>query len=320
MARLKYRFNPHTLTFDVVTIPWYKRLAKIVIHLGFYAGVFIGLGYLFSLFYDTPIAQGLKRSNADYKLKYEMAYRQIGDLSDQLGDMEKRDNNIYRSIFESDPIPYSIRQGGRGGAERYADLRGLENGNVIVNTLTKLDELTWRAYIQSRSFDEVVELAKNKERLIECIPAIQPISVKNLVRISDFYGMRIDPVFHRPSMHCGIDFAGPEGTPIYATGDGVVVEADYSFHGYGNEIIVDHGFGYKTRYAHLKKIEVKVGQKVKRAELIGLLGNTGKSTGPHLHYEVIHKNIPVNPINYFNNMTEEDYEAMLKNASSEFLD
>jgi murein DD-endopeptidase MepM/ murein hydrolase activator NlpD len=320
MAKIKYQFNPHTLTFDVVRIPFYKRFAKILIHLVFYTGIFLGLGYSFSIIYDTPVERALKRSNAEYNLKYELAQKRISQLNQSLAAIEEKDNNIYRAIFEADTIPFSIRMGGYGGHQKYSNLSNSSNSAILLKTLRSLDELTWRAYIQSKSFDEVIDLAKNKEKMILCIPAIQPINVKDLGRISDFYGMRIHPLTRRWTKHNGIDFAGPIGTPIYATGDGVVVEAGYSFHGYGNQVIVDHGFGYKTRYAHLHDINVKVGQKVKRAEMIGTLGNTGRSTGPHLHYEVIVRGRPVNPINYFNDMTEEDYQKMLEGYSSQFLD
>ncbi|MGD9978056.1 MAG: M23 family metallopeptidase [Bacteroidales bacterium] len=320
MVKKKYRFNPHTLTFDIIRIPFYKRLAKILIHLGFYFAIFIGLGYAFSMFVDTPGVQGLKRTNSEYLLKYELTIKQLNEMNALLAEIEMRDNNIYRSIFETDSIPFSIRRGGYGGADRYASLYGNTNSGILIKTFKILDEISWRSYVQSRSFDDVVELAKNKERMIECVPAIQPISVKNLVRISDFYGYRKDPMTKVRTMHQGIDFAGPVGTPVYSTGDGVVVEAGYSFSGYGNQVIIDHGFGYKTRYAHLNKINVKMGDKVKRAEKVGTLGSSGKSTGPHLHYEVLLRNGAVNPINYFNDMTEDDYELMVKNYSSQFMD
>lgn len=320
MAKIKYQFNPHTLSFDIIRIPFYKKLAKILIHIGLYLGIFIVLGYGFSMFVDTPGVQGLKRTNAEYLLKYELTIRQLNELNEMLAEIETRDNNIYRSIFETDSIPFSIRRGGYGGADKYANLHGNSNSGMLIRTYRMLDEISWRSYIQSRSFDEVAEMAKNKERMIECVPAIQPISVRNLVRISDFYGFRKDPMSRVRTMHQGIDFAGPMGTPVYSTGDGIVVEAGYSFSGYGNQVVIDHGFGYKTRYAHLSKLLVKVGAKVKRAEMVGALGSSGKSTGPHLHYEVMVRNSPVNPINYFNDMTETDYESMLKNYSSQFLD
>lgn len=321
MQQDKYRFNQQTLQFDKVDVPLKKRLAKILIHFVLYFGIFIVLGYSFSFFIDTPSVKGLKRTNSELLLKYELTAKQLSEMGDALSDVEARDNNIYRAIFESDPIPSSIRRGGSGGHEHYSQFENVSNREELVTISRLLDELTWRSYIQSRSFDDVFILAKNKERMNECIPAIQPVSVKDFVRISDFFGMRKKhPVTGLTTFHYGIDFAGSTGTPIHSAGDGVVVSASYSFKGYGNQVIIDHGFGYKTRYAHLKKINVEVGQKVKRTEVIGLMGSTGQSTGPHLHYEVLVRNKPVNPLNYFNDMTEEDYENMLKNASSQFLD
>ncbi len=320
MSKLKYQFNPYTLSFDIIRIPFYKKLTKILIHIGLYFAIFIVLGIGFSMFVDTPSVQGLKRTNSEYLLKYELTVKRLTEINSMLAEIETRDNNIYRSIFETDSIPLSIRRGGYGGTDRYASFYGNTNSGILIKTFRLLDEISWRSYIQSRSFDEVAEMAKNKERMIECVPAIQPISVKNLVRISDFYGFRSDPMTRVRTMHQGIDFAGPLGTPVYATGDGVVIEAGYSFSGYGYQVIIDHGFGYKSRYAHLNKVFVKVGEKVKRAEMVGELGSSGKSTGPHLHYEVILRNNTVNPINYFNDMTEEDYELMVKNYSSQFLD
>lgn len=280
----------------------------------------MGLGFAFTSFIDTPSVLALQRENADLLLNYELTRRQMDEMVDMMQELETRDNQLYRVIFESDPIPLSIRKGGYGGHEEY-NFGASEYADMLRHTSETLDELTWRAYIQSRSFDDVIALAKNKELLNECIPAIHPISVKDISRISDFFGPRKrHPVTGQVSFHHGLDFAGAIGTPIYATGDGVVESTSYSFGGYGNQVVVDHGFGYKTRYAHLHKISVEPGQKVKRAEEIGQLGNSGRSTGPHLHYEVIVRNKQVNPLNYFNNMSEEEYENMLKNASSQFLD
>lgn len=321
MARTKYRFNQQTLSFDTIEIPFGKRVTKILIHFVLYFGIFIVLGYSFAFFIDTPKAKALKRLNSELLLKYDLTEKSLEHMNQLLTTIETRDNNIYRAIFESDSIPTSIRRGGYGGHETYQQFDGLSNGNLMRKTAKMLDEIAWRSYIQSRSFDDVAILAKNKERMNECIPAIQPVSVKDFVRISDFFGLRRKhPVTGLTTFHYGIDFAGTPGTPIHAVGDGVVICASYSFKGYGNQVIIDHGFGYKSRYAHLKSINVVEGQKVKRTEVIGLLGSSGQSTGPHLHYEVLLRNQAVNPLNYFNDMTEDDYEKMLKNASSQFLD
>lgn len=321
MSRAKYRFNPQTLSFDAVEVSLKKRLAKILIHFVLSCGIFIVLGYSFAFFIDTPKERSLQRINSELILKYELTEKSLEHMSQILSDIERHDNFIYRTIFEADTIPNTIRQGGYGGHERYTQFDGLTHGDLMRKTSRMLDGLAWRSYIQSRSFDDVVTLAKNKERMNECIPAIQPVSVKDFVRISDFFGLRRrHPVTGLTSFHRGLDFAGAPGTPIHATGDGIVIRASYSFDGYGNQVVIDHGFGYKTRYAHLQSINVTEGQKVKRTEVIGLMGSSGRSTGPHLHYEVLLRNTSVNPINYFNNMTEEDYENMLKNASSQFLD
>jgi murein DD-endopeptidase MepM/ murein hydrolase activator NlpD len=312
MAKVKYRFNPHTLSFDVIAIPFYKKFAKIAIHFFSYALIFVVLGFGFSFFVDTPDEQALKRTNAELLLKYNLTIKKMEGVNNLLASLQNRDNNIYRAIFESDSIPASIRLGGYGGTDRYKNLEDLINAKVVITLYQLLDKIAWRAYIQSKSFDEVIHLAKNKERLIQCKPAIQPISVRDLVRVSDYFGYRTDPYTKQKGMHYGIDFAGPVGTPVYGTGDGVVVEAGYAFNGYGNQVVIDHGFGYKSRYAHLHKVSVKEGQSVKRGELVGTLGNSGRSTGPHLHYEVLLHNNPLNPLNYFDDLTEEDYERMIQ--------
>ncbi|MBQ9471037.1 MAG: M23 family metallopeptidase [Bacteroidales bacterium] len=320
MAKTKFRYNPQTLTFDTVRVPLKRRIGRFLLGMSLASGVFVGLGYAFTSFIDTPGVMALKRENADLLLRYDLIRRQSGELSELLHHIERRDNQLYRVIFESDSIPASIRRGGYGGHEQY-NFGPSAHAEMLRQTSEQIDELAWRAYIQSRSFDDVVELAKNKVLLNECIPAIHPISVKDFSRISDFFGWRKKhPVTGVVAFHHGLDFAGKIGTPIYATGDGVVESTSYSFGGYGNQVVIDHGFGYKTRYAHLHKINVEPGQRVKRAEAIGQLGNSGRSTGPHLHYEVMVRGKHVNPLNYFNNMSEEEYEQMLQNASSQFLD
>lgn len=320
MAKTKFRYNPQTLTFDTIKVSVRQRIARAALALLVSGGIFVGLGFAFTSFIDTPSVMSLKRENANLLLSYELTRRQMGELMDMMQRIESHDNHLYRVIFESDSIPTSIRRGGYGGHEEY-NFGASEHSEMLQRTSEMLDELAWRAYIQSRSFDDVIDLAKNKVLLNECIPAIHPVSVKDFTRISDFFGLRKKhPVTGLVSFHHGLDFAGAIGTPIYATGDGVVESTSYSFGGYGNQVVIDHGFGYKTRYAHLHKINVEPGQKVKRAEVIGQLGNSGRSTGPHLHYEVMVRDKHVNPLNYFNNMSEEDYENMIKNASIQFLD
>jgi hypothetical protein len=312
MAKLKYKFNPHTLEFDVITHPLRKKIAKIAIHLLVNLTIAASLTYIYSIFLDTPKEKIIKRDIANIILKYDLFQRKIQEMGKLAGEFQKRDNNIYRAIFEADTISSSLRIGGYGGTNRYNDFEKYQHTDLLVKTFTMLDRLSWRVYVQSKSFDEVIILAKNKESMTQCIPAIQPVSIKN---ISAYFGFRSDPFTHRLKMHYGIDFTGDIGTPIHVTGDGVIIQAEYSFDGYGKNVVVDHGFGYKTRYAHMSKIAVKVGEKVKRGQIVGLLGNTGRSTGPHLHYEVLLRNSSIDPLNYFNDITMEDYDKMVKYAT-----
>ena len=312
MAKQKYRFNPHTLKFDVISHPLRKKIANIAIHLIVNLTVAATLTYTYSIFFDNPKEKNIKRDIANITLNYDLFQRKVLEKGNLVNEFQKRDNNIYRAIFEADSIPNSLRDGGSGGVNRYNKFENYQHADLLIKTFTMLDRLSWRVYIQSKSFDEVSTLAMNKERMTQCIPAIQPLSNKN---ISAYFGFRSDPFTHRLKMHYGIDFTGSMGTPIHATGDGVVIVAEFSFDGYGKNIVVDHGFGYKTHYAHLSKINVKLGEKVKRGEVIGLLGNTGRSTGPHLHYEVLLRNAIIDPLNYFNDLTIEDYDKMVKFAT-----
>lgn len=320
MAKVKYRFNPHTLQFDKIAIPLSKRIAKIAIHFVLSLMVVTILTLAYSFFFDTPKEKMLKREIGEILSKYDLLKAKIKGTDAILTEIQKRDNNIYRAIFEADTIPTAYREGGYGGANKYAALEKFENADILINTSVLIDQITWKVYVQSKSFDDVIVLAKNKDRMNECMPAIQPVSVKEMVRISDGYGYRTDPFTRVRTMHCGVDFTGPVGVPVYATGDGVVIEAGYSFNGYGNQIIIDHGFGYKTRYAHLKKLNVNIGVNVKRGEIIGALGNSGKSTGPHLHYEVYYRDKSTDPMNYFNDISSEEYDEMIKNATSRQLE
>jgi murein DD-endopeptidase MepM/ murein hydrolase activator NlpD len=241
-----------------------------------------------------------------------MLNNQLSNLGDKLTSIQQRDDHLYRPIFELDAIPNSVREAGVGGVSQYTDLQNFSHSDLLINTAKKLDKVKKKVYIQSKSFDSVIKLAKNKEVMINSIPAIQPIALKDFRRISDYYGARRDPFNGKIRMHYGMDFTGPLGTEIYATGDGKVVKAEYNHFGYGKEVVINHGFGYKTIYAHLRRIKVDVGDKVKRGQVIGTLGNTGRSTGPHLHYEVRKNGRPVNPINYyFNDLTAEQYEKMI---------
>jgi murein DD-endopeptidase MepM/ murein hydrolase activator NlpD len=254
----------------------------------------------------------LKREVQQYELQFKLMNERLDKIQAVLNDMADRDDNIYRVIFESEPIPSDVRKAGIGGTDRYKELEGYRKSNMLVQTASRLDKITAQMYVQTKSFDEVYEMAKNKARLLASIPAIQPVSNMDLRRLSSYFGYRTDPFYKIMKFHEGVDFSAPIGTDIYATGDGVVSSADRSKTGYGNQIVIDHGFGYKTMYAHLQSFKVRAGERVTRGQIIGTVGSTGKSTSPHLHYEVWKSNKPINPINYFfNDITAEQYEEML---------
>jgi murein DD-endopeptidase MepM/ murein hydrolase activator NlpD len=320
MNKNKFKYNPHTLTFEQVESPFLKKLANLAIRFGLSLILSAIVFFIYSYFLDTPKEKILKRENANLSLQFELLEKKIAESIHILNEIQQRDNQIYRSIFEADTIPSTLRAGGFGGANHYEKFEGFRTSEILISTATLLDQLTWRTYMQSKSFDEVIDLAKNKEQMIQSVPAIQPVSVKDMARISDYFGFRRDPFTKEKKVHHGIDFVGPKGAPIYATGNGKVINAEFSFFGYGNVVVIDHGFGFKTRYAHLQKIDIKVGDEVTRGQIIGSLGNSGRSTGPHLHYEVLLRNKPVDPMNYFNDMSPEIYDSMVRNNSQLAMD
>jgi murein DD-endopeptidase MepM/ murein hydrolase activator NlpD len=262
--------------------------------------------------FDSPKEKMLKRELEQYSLQYQVLNDRMQLVSDVLKDLQDRDDNIYRVVFESEPIPSGIRKAGYGGAHRYDQLEGYTNSEVMVNTTRKLDEITRQLYVQSVSFDQVYELAQNKEKMLASIPAIQPIHNLDLRRIGSYFGVRTDPFYKVKKFHYGVDFSASIGTEIYATGNGKVIEVDNSMRGYGRTIVIDHGYSYQTQYSHLSRFAVQPGQEVKRGQVIGYVGNTGKSSAPHLHYEVRKNGVPVNPIFYFfNDLSPADFEEII---------
>lgn len=280
----------------------------------FFAAVTVALAYTF---FDSPKEVSLKREIKELKSQYDLLNRELGQFEEVLADIQNRDDNIYRVIFESDPIPLEVRKAGFGGVNRYKNLEGFEYSEFIINTRKRLDNLTKQMYVQSKSFDEVIELARKKEHLLASIPAIQPVANSDLRRVASGYGFRIHPIYKTRKMHTGMDFSASTGTPIYATGEGTISEVTKSRRGYGNHIVVDHGFGYKTLYGHMSKFAVSEGTKVKRGDVIGYVGSTGTSTAPHLHYEVIKDGRKINPINfYFNDLSPEEFDKMIEISSN----
>ena len=318
MGKGKYKFDPDSLSFNKIEKSFGKKLIGLLPH--FLGSLFTGiiLVFLFFWVFDSPKELSLKRENKQLLSQYKVLSGKVDNLDKVLKDLEYRDDNLYRTIFEAEPIPQEVREAGIGGVDRYEDLEGFDNSDAVINTTKKIDKISKKMYIQSMSYDDVFELAKNKEKMLASIPAILPVDIKHLKRISSFFGMRFHPILKYKRMHEGIDFTAPIGTNIYAAGDGVVISIKRSISGYGNRIIIDHGYGYKTLYAHMNKIMVKEGDEVNRGTIVGLVGNTGTSTGPHLHYEVRKNNHPINPINFFSNdITPEQYDEMIYKSSHE---
>ncbi len=316
MSRTKYRFNTRTLSYEKIEIGWKQRLSKISTYL-FSSAVFGLFIYLMvTQFIDSPKEKLLKRENSQLKAQYEFLDKRMDQVSSVLEDIQRRDDEIYRVIFEAEPIAKEIREAGFGGVNRYKKLEGYKNSELIIESAEKIDKISKQLYIQSKSYDDVFKMAKSKEKMIASIPAIQPIPNKNLRRMASGYGMRMHPIHKIWKKHTGMDFSAERGTEIYATGDGVVVSAKKERRGYGYHIVIDHGYGYKTLYGHMQKFNVRKGQKVKRGEVIGYVGNTGTSVAPHLHYEVIRNGDKINPINfYFNDLSPEEYDEMIEISS-----
>lgn len=312
----KYKFNPESLSYDIVT---FTKKQKILRFLKQFAFIFIVATIILmvaSLFFDTPGELQQKRENKQLLTQYDLLNKKLDVMNSTMKEIEERDDNIYRVIFNTEPVSKGKREGGFGGVNKYKDLEGYSYSELVIQTAKKLEKLGHKMAVQWNSYKDVVDLAKKKEMLLASIPAISPISDKDLTRFASGYGYRIHPIYRTKKMHTGIDLTAPTGTMIHATGDGKVIQASYSLGGYGKRIIIDHGFGFKTLYAHLNEIDVKVGQQVKRGEQIGKVGSTGRSTAPHLHYEVRKNNKTENPVNYYyNDLTPKQYEEVIEVSS-----
>jgi murein DD-endopeptidase MepM/ murein hydrolase activator NlpD len=305
-------YNPKTLEYERVYPSAKQRFIIILRNLSY--GILIGIASIFAFmyFFDSPMEALLGKENKLLETQYELLQMRIEEANDILEDMQQRDENLYRAIFRADSIPASIRKSGFGGSNRYEHLSGMSNSEIVIETTKRMDILKKQLYVQSNSLEELIALGKDLENKFHCIPAIQPISNKDLKRAASGFGMRIDPFTHLPRFHAGMDFATNIGTEIYATGDGVITHASWK-QDYGNCVVIDHGYDYQTLYGHIDKYKVKVGQKVSRGEVIATSGNTGRSKGPHVHYEVIYKGRHDNPANYYyKDMTPEDYDKMLQ--------
>ena len=320
MSKVKYYFDSDTLSYRPITITNKNRVSSFVLFLlsSFLFGLFTLLVLLNSDWLNTPSEIAQKRAIQNYELQFDILNKKLSQVEAVVTNMQERDNNLYRVYFEASPIPEAQRLAGFGGINRYKDLEGYENSDLIINTSKRIDILTKQAVVQSKSLDEIEQLAQNKAALINAIPSIQPIKNENLTRMASGYGYRKDPFTKKRRFHWGMDFTAKKGIPIYATGNGVIKRADNRSSGYGKHIRLDHGFGYVSLYAHLSKYNARRGQIVKRGDIIGYVGNTGRSVGPHLHYEIFKDNKRINPLNfYYGNLSQKEFNALLTIAEQE---
>jgi murein DD-endopeptidase MepM/ murein hydrolase activator NlpD len=318
--KVKYYFDTESLAYRKIKPKKAKQLG--------YIGLFLLSSALFGFlcfvvllntpYFETPKDRLQSREIETMKLRYSLLNKKMDQIDDVLEEIEERDNNLYRAYFNTSPIPTEQRKAGFGGVNRYKELDGFNNSELVKSTSKRVDVISKQLAIQSKSLDEIVVLAKQKNKLLAAIPAIQPVKNEQLKRMASGYGYRSDPFTKARKMHQGMDFTAPTGTPIFATGDGVIKKADNTVSGYGNHIVIQHGYGYETLYAHLSKYKVKAGQRVKRGDIIGFVGSTGRSEAPHLHYEVHKDGKPVNPINfYYGNISAAEYTIISKLANQE---
>jgi murein DD-endopeptidase MepM/ murein hydrolase activator NlpD len=312
----KYVFNPKTLNFDKFIEPLRDRVGRVIVFLLTTFVFALAMVVLIFFFFGSPKEKMQARELEFLKLQYQILDDKLNGMQDVLNELQDRDDNVYRAIFEAEPVATSVRKSGYNNRDRYEDLYGYKTSSLVIGVATKLDAVASQLYHQSKSYDELFAMARNKAQMLSCIPAIIPVKESDIRQISSFFGYRTDPIYKVTKYHSGIDFASFVGAEVFASGDGTVVKLESNQWGYGNMITVDHGYGYKTRYAHLSKFAVSQGQKVKRGQLIGYVGSTGKATGPHLHYEVMKNDEHVDPMHFFfNDLSPEEYEKILEQAA-----
>jgi murein DD-endopeptidase MepM/ murein hydrolase activator NlpD len=317
MKKIKYYYNTHTLRYEKLETPLRVKLIRVF---GFIAAALVTamiISFFAFRFIGSPNEKLLRSENERMKDRYKELSKELNNIQLQMAELEKRDNEVYRSIFEANPIPDSARAKELEKELQIAKVESMEESDLVNSIISTLNNLSSRVKAQQASFKEVTELVKNKEKLLAATPAIQPVSNKDLKRIASGFGYRIDPVYKTVKLHPGLDFTSPSGTPIYATADGVVETAGNRGDGYGNLVIINHGYGYKTLYGHMYRIKIRGGQRVIRGEVIGWVGSTGKSTGPHCHYEVIKNGNKIDPIYFFyNDLSPEQFDRLLKTAAA----
>lgn len=320
MAKVKYYYDPETLSYRPIERGKTFKISNFLIFLvsSFLFGLFTLFGLLTSDFLNTPKELLLEREVKNYEFQFELLSQRLEQMETVMSEIEDRDNEIYRAYFEASPIPEEQRRAGFGGVNRYKKLEGFGNSEQIIETTKQIDILSKMLVVQSKSLGEIQLLAEKKDEFLAAIPSIQPIKKDDLKRMASGYGWRIDPFTKKRRRHKGMDFSANRGTPIYATGDGIIKRADNRSSGYGRHIRIDHGYGYVSLYAHLDKYNVKRGQKVKRGEIIGFVGNTGRSVAPHLHYEILKDGKKINPLNfYYGDLSSAEFDAIVNQASQE---
>ncbi|UII19309.1 M23 family metallopeptidase [Fulvivirga ligni] len=323
MARIKYYYDTETCRYERAKVTTSDVILNM---LGFLAVAFV-MSMVFVLVYNTyfesPTEKRLKKENKELAKYYGEIQGEMTEVDKVIAALEERDSKIYRKIYEAEPLSPSIREAGHGGSEKYKQIieEGLQNEDLVIGAYKQIDKLQRKASIQNQSFDEIMQLAKDNSERLSSLPAIQPISNPDHTRLASGYGMRINPFHKARVMHSGIDFAAPRGTPVYATGNGevsLIKDKSALQTGYGNYVEIDHGFGYKTKYAHLSKIDVSKGQQVKRGDVIGYVGSSGGSVAPHLHYEVIKDDNKIDPVNFLmQGLNDNDYDQLLNLAGRE---
>lgn len=314
MGKIKYHFNPKSLSFEKRKVTWKDKIISLLGYLATGVAFSVLVMIIAYNFFDSPKEMRLQREISQYEFQLNLVNSRLDKIQAVLKEIEQRDDQVYRVIFEAEPIPSSVREAGIGGADYYKDLKGLKYSDLLIEINKKLDKTSSRLYVQSKSLDEVIALTKRKNDMLASIPAIIPIRNGKTHIISGF-GYRFHPILKVKRMHTGIDIASPRGTPVYASGDGIVLNPG-GLTGYGNVVCIAHGFGYQSLYAHLSKVAVRPGKKIKRGELVGYVGSTGLSVAPHLHYEIIKNGTKVNPVHYFyNDLSPKEYEEVLEAAS-----
>ncbi len=317
MKKIKYYYNTHSLRYEKLETPLHVKILRVFAFLAT-ALVTAGIISFFAFrFVGSPGEKLLMRENQILQERYRQLNQQVKDVNRELLELEKRDNEVYRAIFEASPIPDSARLKEIEKQKEIAAVESMSEYELVSSIFESLSSLSARINFQKKSYNEIENLLKNKEDLLASTPAIQPVSNKDLTRVASGFGRRIDPIYKTIKMHAGLDFTAPNGTPIYATAKGVVKTAGYGNTGYGNHVIINHGYGYETLYGHMLRIKARPGQRVQRGEVIGFVGSTGKSTGPHLHYEVHKNNQKMNPVYFFfNDLTPEQFDMVLKRAAA----